>query len=410
MKITYLFILLLNCIVSFSQIPSINETSDEVSMRYKKNKPLNYKKIKKEIDSIEKIKAKIFTIDTLKLNKIAIGKLVEQFVSETEKIDNLNNQIEIDKNKKLSEKEIYLNYFDDQTLKINAEIDEISTRQKRLNNSLDKIDKCALDIRNKKIELKNLIIQRNDKLKSLTYSAFMPTLNKEYRDDFFSLTYNNNTAKTNYVNSLAILGNENGYLVQSEILTDNLNVFRVSFGTVINAKTSKKEDAPATETEALVGDEKSKDAINRLVNGGGNLYFDVILPLVTTYDGSASDYLTFYTYFNTRAAMDVKGYGNNIDTSTGNGSFGFNSYGSISSDTKKFNFFIQASINYNFGSNDFYKNLGLKDQQGFLNGKIIAGVGILNHFRVTAIINTFGSDEKLRNGKVNIGIQVLPGF
>lgn len=406
-------LILLFCLINFgliAQIPSINETRSDIDIRYKKNKAINIIEIKKELEKLEDEKKAIFTTESIENNSKNIQKMIDSFSIKNEKIEKLNLQIKEYQEKNYSKEEIYMRYYDKEILKIFDEIDKILVLQKKNTNNLNEIESYQLRIDAKKVEISDLQKQRAKKLKSLTYSWFLPTINKEKRSDFFKLTYNNLLEKTNYVNSFSVQGNEDGFLAQSEIITDNLNAFRVSFGTVINSKTNNKEEETSTTDQATKNsDIFQKDAVNRLVNGGGNLYIDLILPLITTYDGSASDYLTSYTYFNTRAAMDVKGFGNNIDTSTGNGSFGFNSYASISSDTKKFNFFVQGSVNYNFGSNDYYKNLGIKNEQGFLNGKVIVGVGLLNHFKVTAIVNTFGSDEKLRSGKVNIGIQVLPG-
>ena len=141
-------------------------------------------------------------------------------------------------------------------------------------------------LQNLEKEIERLISDRYDKLKSVTYSAFLPTLNKKYRNDFFEATYNNDITKTSYLNSISISGDDGGAIAQSEIITDNISAFRISFGTVITATSnesdsqnspSSKADEQTTPTE-----ETEQDALKRLINGGGNFYAELIFPLITT--------------------------------------------------------------------------------------------------------------------------------
>ena len=404
MKTKILSILIIICCYNgYGQIPSINESRLDLKTRTSKSASEIIKKLN---DSLVILKSKDKLLSGLDTE---VKKLMQKDITKNlEKIEVINSLINTLVLKTVTFSENYLTYYDKKIEAKNKEIDNLMEEHKNSSDDLKKLDSIYALITEKEIEVKNLKEARYKKLISLTYKAFLPTVEKEYRGDFFKATYNNNIEKTNYINSFAILGDQNGALAQSEIITDTFGAFRVSFGTVINAKSDKTVDN-ASLPEA-VASETEEDALKRLINGGGNFYLELILPLLTTYDGTTSDLFTSYTYANFRGAMDVKGFGNNIDTSTGNSSFGINSYIGASTDDKKFNFFIQGNINYNFGSEEFYTNLGIKDKQGFLNGKIIVGVSLLKSFKISAIVNTFGSDEKLRNSKIAIGIQVLPGF
>lgn len=87
-----------------------------------------------------------------------------------------------------------------------------------------------------------------------------------------------------------------------------------------------------------------------------------------------------------------------------------NTYFGLSSDSKKFNFFLQANGNVTGGTKEFYRNLGLTNDKIFFNGKVIAGMTILNNFRLSATLSNYGSDEKIRSNKITVGVQILPGF
>jgi len=275
--------------------------------------------------------------------------------------------------------------------------------------SLAQIDSIYRLISKKRQEIEKLQTERDEKLAALgRFPWFFPTVKKVNRKNFFHDMYSNKTDKTILLNSFALNGNSDASAVQTEVITDNMWGLRLSFGSVLsvsNSKTNDSEEAPTDQVEK----ETEQEAFSRLINGGGNFYLDIILPVFTT-NPNNGDQITFYGYANLRGAMDLEGFSSNVNTSTGNGTFGLNAYLGVSSDNKKFNFFMQGNASYTVGTNEFYSNLGLSKEKAFLNGKIIAGVTMLNQFRLSAIISAFGSDEKIRSSKVAIGIQVLPGF
>ena len=156
----------------------------------------------------------------------------------------------------------------------------------------------------------------------------------------------------------------------------------------------------------------SVEALQRLINGGGNFYFDLTAPLLTTIRGNSSDDLVnFYAYANIKAASDIKGYGNDLTASTYNTSLGLNLYSDISSENKKFNFFMVANASYYcLATKEFYEALQIDHTDGFLSGKITIGVTLLNQFRFSANVATFGSETSVRSSKIGFGLQFLPNL
>lgn len=282
---------------------------------------------------------------------------------------------------------------------------------KKYYSNIKSLDSLQSLIDKKQKELDQIIIEKNEKL--ATFSKFpwvLPSWKRVNRKKFFHDMYNKDVNKTNYLNSFNVSGYSNGTTVQTEIVTDNMWAARVSFGSVLSVSTAKKdENLSLEETNKKDKEETENETFNRLINGGGNFYLEAALPLFTTNQNNG-DQITFYSYANLRGAMDIKNFNSNIDTSTANGSLGTTAYIAINSDSKKFGFFVIGDINLVVGSNAFYKNLGLANEEGFLVGKIIAGFSILNTFKLSATIRTFGSNATVRNNKVIIGVQILPGF
>jgi len=300
-------------------------------------------------------------------------------------------------------KEVNRKHYEEVLKKQNAELTELNKELEKAIGDRDAMDKIEEKIKAKEIQLKKTEEEKEVRLALFdgNYSAILPTKNKLYRQQFFQSMYNKGSDKTSFVNSFSLAANSDGALAQSEVVTDNLGIFRIAFGSMVTSSSEKPTD------DAEIQEETEQEAIKRLINGGGNFYLEVVLPLLTT-NNENEGWVTWYTYANVIGASDIKGFGNNLDTSTANVSGGLTTYAGVTSDNGKFNFFVQANLNYTLGSDDFYQNLGLTEEKGFVNGKFVAGITMLNTFRLSAIVSTFGSDEKLRNGDVTFGVQILP--
>jgi len=300
----------------------------------------------------------------------------------------------------------YRKFYDAEIAKADAEISRLSLVMQNLT-TVVALDSVNVLIQAQKDKKKSLEKDKIKKLSSLNYSWFLPTATTDGRDKFFAELYNKENDSTKYLNSIAINTNFEGASAQSELISDNLNWFRVSFGSVIAAQNEAEEsDSPDEETSEKK--ETQEEAFTRLINGGGNFYLSFELPLLTTYNGQTNDLMIGYLFFQMKGATDIKGFGNNMETSTANGSFGFYGYLGASSENKNFNFFLQGNLDYSFGTKDFYSNLGITNERGFLNGKLITGVTFLQKFRLSAIVLAFGSDKSIRNERIAVGLQILP--
>lgn len=370
--------------LSFSQVPSININSTT---------SINDNQIKmKELLKIEK-----------KLKK-EIEKLIEGDSSKTTKENELKSIIS-EKENELRKNYLYVineEYYNNQLAVVGDKIDKLKEDLEiaKADNNRDRLNAYVNDIKKLEKEKKNLEIEKIRKLnpQENNYSWLLPSFNKTYRNAFFEDTYNNSTDETNYLNAFAIVGNPNGITGQSELIADNMKMFRITFGTVISAT-----------NDSTLEDETKVEALERLLNGGGNFYLDLTLPLTTTIKGNNDDFANLYAFANIKAASDIKGYGNDIEASTYNTSFGLNCYADISTENRKFNFFIIANSNFYYGcTKDFYENLNIEHTNGFLSGKVTIGVTLLNQFRLSANVLTYGSEPSVRSEKIGFGLQFLP--
>lgn len=382
-----------------AQITSVNEAKSTLFVSDSFEKEYQKGIIDKEIKQLEIKKSSLSKkADSVsKKNIESLDKKISSLISKKNKVGNSSD-----------EALRYKAYYDRIISDKQDEIDDYNTALEDETLELADIDSIYNLIAIKKHEIELEIVKRDEKTSSLgKFPWLFPSWKKSNRKKFFHDMYSDKTDKTIFLNSFSLNSNSNATAVQTEMVTDNMWAMRLSFGNVLSVSPDQENSDETPEEQKK--DETEQEAFSRLINGGGNFYLDLTLPLVTTNQNNG-DQITFYGYANLRGAMDVKGFSSNVDTSTGNGTFGLNIYSGISSDNKKFNFFLQANANYTVGTDIYYKNLGLYNEKPFVNGKIITGVTILNQFRFSAMVTAFGSDEKIRSNKVIVGIQILPGL
>lgn len=395
---------------------SINETKRKSSF-VESLQSDEYKKLTSDIvaskENIKDLESKLSAKKDLAKNALVKDDIVEQDIKMLEaarEVEKSQIDLLLEKRayflKKQEEEKPFIAYFDGKIAEKKTAIDQ--AKIDITGKTLKEMNEIQKGITRNERDIQILQEQKERRLLNLnTYRWFMPTVRRFDREIFFQDMYNNSTNKTILLNSLLLNSNSHATAFQTEIVTDNLSALRLSFGSVLSLASSKN-DTGETEQEQKQ-DETEQEALSRLVNGGGNFYLEAVLPLLCTNPNNGNQ-VTFYGYANARGAMDIDGLGNDIDTATGNYSFGLNTYFGLSSDSKKFNFFLQANGNVTGGTKDFYRNLGLADEKIFFNGKVIAGMTILNNFRLSATLSNYGSDEKIRSNKITVGVQILPGF
>lgn len=375
--------------ICLSQVPSINVNNNSPRLNTfsseDKTKLSDFqqqeRKLEKEIKSIKKDDSK----------KAEAEAKLKTVIAEKNKILEDNYRYKVDNE-----------YYNNQIAKVNDKIEKLKKDSKEAvkDDNRDRINGYEKELKELDKEKTSLEVEKKRKLNPTenNYNWFLPSKNREYRNAFFQDTYNNSTKEPSFLNAFAVVGSPNGVTGQSEIVADNMKMLRVTFGTVLSATNDSGDE-----------DSTTADALQRLLNGGGNFYIDFTLPLATTIKDNNEDLINLYSFADIKAASDIKGYGNDIEASTYNTSLGLNLYTDVSTENRRFNFFVVATSNYYYGcTKEFYENLGIDHNHGFLSGKITVGLTLLNQFRFSATVLTYGSEPSLRAEKISAGLQFLP--
>jgi hypothetical protein len=404
--VTFLFLVLAGTV--YAQIPSINETNKSTAAW-----KLPFERIVVRDTVIEN--------RTFKQNELisdgARDSISEKVMRAVTKEAIKKEDPDIDKIMKeglpLHQYSIYIDNYTKGIKEYDLQVKELKTeigKKKKFTDVqvlMDSITDYKQRIKLSRVFVNDLVKKRNDSL------GWFPSSKTDFRDDFFSEYFNETGEHTNYLNNLSIVFGS--ATVHSELVSDYLGPVRLTFGTVINTDSDSDDTDEADEAgepdgrvnadEADGESDEAESDLKRLVNGGGNFYLNGLFPVHSYKELSFSE----MTSINGNLSSDIEGIGNDVKTTNLKGMLNVTTYLSMSSDNKKFNFFINADYGLVGGTDDFCDQFGLK---GFFNkpafiGKATIGITLENMVRLTITTKTISNYDSLVTDKIMVGIQLL---
>lgn len=191
----------------------------------------------------------------------------------------------------------------------------------------------------------------------------------------FSITPNGSALFAEFMSDYLYLGKKIGYA-------------RVGFGGLV--ETQRKNDAP---------EDNAQTTFTQFLSTGGNGMMYVLIPLskVSSYhDGY--ELMRASLLFLPRIGVDIPALNGAIVNPAYNVDSGIEAQAMMRSASKVFQFFGQVRTSFVFGSDDFYRNIGLlqAQQKPFFLGRWTAGVDLASLIRVSitkAFINTADFQE-----------------
>mgnify|MGYP000359700950 CR=1 FL=1 len=210
---------------------------------------------------------------------------------------------------------------------------------------------------------------------------------------FFDYIYGDNGGRFNVLNNTGISFGNNSGALYSELVSGNMGVLRISFGTMI-AKSMSEDSTLETQSEAF----------QRLTLSGGNTVLNIEYPLA--YIHSRNYQYNLLSRIIIKGAADFPPFGTNTDEFSGNASIGLDIYADASLKNDEMRFFTNFNIRQITGTERFQENLGLNNRSLYF-GQLTLGLVISNNIKLSCILGTFSSQDALKNNNVIIGGQIL---
>jgi hypothetical protein len=263
----------------------------------------------------------------------------------------------------------------------------------------DTIRKKTSDIKRLRTEIKSIDVKQ-DSLYFLYTRDYLKykhnnilNFGKLRSEAFFDMLYGDEGKRFKALGNAGVYLGENSASIFSELVSGNLGLFRVSFGSMI---TNSKGDS----AEGV----KNEQAFQRLVTYGGNTVLNLEYPLM--YVHSRNNQYNLITRLIAKGAADLPAFGTSTETWAGSGSFGIDIYGDASLSNNQLRFFFNLNANQIYGSDIYRSNLGISNTN-FTFGQLSLGLVFLENFKISFILFTFSSEASLENKNVIAGGQVL---
>jgi hypothetical protein len=207
------------------------------------------------------------------------------------------------------------------------------------------------------------------------------------------MLYNDEGKRFKALGNVGVYLGDNSASIFSELISGNLGLLRVSFGSMIS--NSKSDSAEGVRNE---------QAYQRLVTYGGNTVLNLEYPLM--YIHSRNNQYNLISRLIAKGAADLPAFGTSTNKWAGSGSFGIDIYGDASLSNDQLRFFFNFNTQQIYGTDIYQSNLGISNTN-FSFGQLSIGLVFLENFKISFIVSTFSSEASLENRNVIVGGQVL---
>lgn len=290
---------------------------------------------------------------------------------------------------------------------INREIELLEAKKLQINSNISftndsDLTDAEIDIEYEKIEkIQNLIDEKSKRSEKL-YRLYMQEYvqikkffwleGKPRSRGIFDVVYGNSEGKLTTLSKTGFnLGDQTG-TIYSELVSDQIWVFRVSLGASLTANNSTNEDA------------KQQEAFQRLLTQGGNTTLKMEYPLF--YAHSNDNRFNLLSRFIARGSADFEQFGSDTDDWAGNAALGIDLYFDFATENNKLRFFVSGEMNNIWGTKTFNNNLEIANES-FTFGQASVGLTYDNFITFSFLLGVESSIDSFSNGRVNAGTQIL---
>jgi hypothetical protein len=210
----------------------------------------------------------------------------------------------------------------------------------------------------------------------------------------FDIVYGTNRQRFRAMGNSGVQFGGNGTAsIYSEVVSGNLGLIRVGFGTMLTSDDSGNDSTAQTD-----------QAYQRLVTNGGNTILTLEYPLL--YANGFNDQLNTIVRPIVKGTADLPAFGTSTDKWAGSLMFGLDVYADAALDNNQLRFFANMSTFYIRGTSVYQSNLAIASPD-FSFGQLTLGLVFLENFKISIIVATWSTQAILRDRKAVIGGQVL---
>jgi hypothetical protein len=230
-----------------------------------------------------------------------------------------------------------------------------------------------------------------------------PVTNSTDAQLFYNNEVKESTARFLKVNNLFYSPDGGKASFYSELYSDYAEFVRVGIGALISNKQSYSDSLKGLDSTEL-----QKDAVQRLLGGGGNFTINLSTPIVN-YESNfiKSEQFSFKLIAAPKISVDIPKLGTVKNNYAINFDAGFEGSVFYTLSNSIITFFSNYRFGYVLGNSTFYSNIFKEDKRAFCLNSLSAGIALSSTFRVTWNYY-YGSSFVKANFPATIGFSVVP--
>lgn len=249
---------------------------------------------------------------------------------------------------------------------------------------LQQLNQSRLDLQDSLAILLPLRLQAQQMQFMADNITFLPVRNSLDAKMFFSMDGSGSDARLMSHNFFSYNTQSEQLALYSELFSDYFGPVRFGFGALM---TSGPSEAEPRET-SLPDIQDNQDALQRLLNGGGNSVLSLAYPILQLRDASWTRGIRILVV--PKYAMDIPALGSSAETYSANGDIGIETSAHWAGDNQSIAIFFQSRVGYVMGNSAFKKSIRSKDN--FLVTQMNFGIAFRNTIKLSYSIHSISND------------------
>ena len=232
--------------------------------------------------------------------------------------------------------------------------------------------------------------------------VWLPVRNSTHARLFFNMDGSGNSAQLMSHSFFSYNTESEQMALYSELFADYFGPVRFGFGALM---TTGQDQSEQLETPPPI-DQANQDALQRLLNGGGNSVISLAFPLLQWRDISWRKGIRILAV--PKYALDIPALGNTVDTYAANADIGIEANAHWAGYTQHVALFFQTRIGYVMGNNAFKESM--KTEDNFLVSQLNFGIAFRNTIKLSYTLHHISNDQVGKDLPGFISFSLIPQF
>lgn len=271
-----------------------------------------------------------------------------------------------------------------------------------INYFMQELNQSRVDLQDSLSSLLPLRLQSEQLQFIAERKVWLPVRSSLHAKMFFSLDGSGSDAKLMSHNFFSYNTKSQQLALYSELFSDYFGPVRFGFGALMTNGQLEGEQNETVVPESIM----NQDALQRLLNGGGNSIISLAYPLLQWRDVSWTRGLRILAV--PKYALDIPAIGSSVEDYSANGDIGIEASAHWSGNNQNIAVFFQSRVGYIMGNSAFEESIQSKNN--FYVTQLNFGIAFRNTIKLSYSIYNISDDDIAKNLPGFISFSLIPQY